>query len=302
MHATMLQVLTLQALLLLVPVTSEQHVRCQTTAGNFTIAMREDWAPIGYKRFMELVEAHFFDGQVIYRTIPGFVYQFGVAADPIVQEKWQESYIPDDEDQRVPFRQGTVSFAGGSGPGTRSCHILIADQPDGITLGKAHHERPIGQIQNPAAFVSSIYTGYGSLDQLQETLAEEGSAAAADYPLLTVIETCDVIDEDVYTRALSSTPDGEGGDRTGRHGEPRGYEGEQEGLGEACDRHEDCSSSEFCHLISPPAQSARQTRCSACAEYHSGADDSVDGDCPEHCAEEGGGTDGEEEDAPHDGL
>ena len=50
MHATMLQVLTLQALLLLVPVTSEQHVRCQTTttAGNFTIAMREDWAPIGY--------------------------------------------------------------------------------------------------------------------------------------------------------------------------------------------------------------------------------------------------------------
>ena len=36
--------------------------------------------------------------QVVYRTIPGFLVQFGVNADPKIQEKWQDNKIQDDEE------------------------------------------------------------------------------------------------------------------------------------------------------------------------------------------------------------
>jgi hypothetical protein len=42
-------------------------VRCETTAGDFTVSLHKDWAPLGYARFMELVNDNFFEDQIIYR-------------------------------------------------------------------------------------------------------------------------------------------------------------------------------------------------------------------------------------------
>ena len=41
-----------------------------------------------------------------------------------------------------------MSFAGG-GPNSRSSHVFIALEPQGVNLGKALHERPFGQIRDP---------------------------------------------------------------------------------------------------------------------------------------------------------
>ena len=82
---------------------------------------------------------------MIYRTIPGFIVQFGVAADPSVQALWQDNKIVDDEQKNIPFSAGSVSFAG-NGKDSRSSHIFIALEPHGKTLGKSPHERPFGQI------------------------------------------------------------------------------------------------------------------------------------------------------------
>lgn len=49
----------------------DAFVRCETTAGDFTVEMHREWAPLGYDRFMELVEAEYFSDQVVYRVIPG---------------------------------------------------------------------------------------------------------------------------------------------------------------------------------------------------------------------------------------
>ena len=43
----------------------------------------------------------------------GVLAQFGVAADPGVQARWQHARIPD-EPNRAAFRAGTLSFAGRS--------------------------------------------------------------------------------------------------------------------------------------------------------------------------------------------
>jgi len=54
---------------------------------------------------VQLVESDFFSDQILYRTIPGFLVQFGVAADPEVQSRWSDKRIKDDVQQNIPFTQ-----------------------------------------------------------------------------------------------------------------------------------------------------------------------------------------------------
>lgn len=171
----------------------EVRVTCETTKGNFSIRMVREWAPSAHDRFLELANARFFDGQLIYRMLPGFLVQFGVAADAEVQRKWQERTIPDDEQKNIPFSQGTVSFAG-NGKHSRSTHIFISLDPHGRSLGKADHERPFGRIDDPQQqqMIASFYHGYGDITELQGSLMRRGNGAASDYPLLDRIKSCRV--------------------------------------------------------------------------------------------------------------
>ena len=133
------------------------------------LGLERSSAPLGYDRFMELVESDFFDDMVVYRTIKGFLVQFGVAAKPEVQAKWQNSKIKDDPKlPRHKFSKGTLSFAG-AGVNSRSSHLFIADEPHGRGLGNAHHERPFGQIIENADI----------LDQFNDHPCEPAAAAAA---------------------------------------------------------------------------------------------------------------------------
>jgi len=86
------------------------EISCVTTAGTFEIRLihvlhphksqsdsslysydnvillpAQSWSPLGVARFIELVEAKFFDDQIFYRVIPGFLTQFGVASKPEIQ-------------------------------------------------------------------------------------------------------------------------------------------------------------------------------------------------------------------------
>ena len=53
----------------------------------------------------QLVESGFFSDQILYRVLPGFLVQFGVAGDPRVQARWSGNKIPDDPQLHVPFTQ-----------------------------------------------------------------------------------------------------------------------------------------------------------------------------------------------------
>ena len=67
--------------LLLVTIDATDVV-CQTSAGDFTIEVYPDWSPIGVERFLKLVNSRFFDENLIYRTIPNYIVQFGFPALP----------------------------------------------------------------------------------------------------------------------------------------------------------------------------------------------------------------------------
>lgn len=177
--------------------TSAQVVTCASTAGPFTITLKPEDSPQGVSRFLELVEDKFFEDMLMYRVIGGFLVQFGVAARPEEQAKWQDATI-EDEPNREPFREGTLSFAG-AGTNSRSCHLFVALGPNGAQLGHAPHETTLGHLDEAgiATFKRVVSNHeaarYPDTGDLQEALVEQGNSAAANYPKLDYIKTCKLV-------------------------------------------------------------------------------------------------------------
>lgn len=170
-------------------------VRCDTTAGWFTVTLA--YLPsesVGVERYLELVKNNHFDDMLLYRVIQGFLVQFGVAADPAVQAKFQNSRIPDEEN-KIPFEEGTLSFAG-NGKDSRSSHLFVALKPNGVRLGKALHEATLGRLDTRGinTFIRVVDdhkdAGYADTGSLQSALVSQGNAAAEQYPKLHKIKQC----------------------------------------------------------------------------------------------------------------
>ena len=170
------------------------RVLFRTTAGDCTCVVDRAYSPEGVDRFLKLVEDGFFTDMLLYRVLPGFLVQFGCAADPSSRPLSMTS-LPD-EPNRATFRHGTLSYAG-SGTDSRSCHLFVALSPHGAGLGKAAHEATIGHIQEMEVFetVASNFEerGYPDLGGLQADLIKRGNEAAAEYPDLDRILRADII-------------------------------------------------------------------------------------------------------------
>lgn len=170
-------------------------VRFVTTAGDFSIVVDRAYSPEGVDRFLKLVKAGVFTDMLLYRVVPGFLVQFGCAADPGLQAEFETARIPD-EPNRATFRAGTVSFAG-SGTGSRSCHLFVALSPYGLELGKAAHEATLGHVQEVEVFEKIVSnfeaSGYPDLTELQAELLKRGNEAAADYPDLDRILSAQIL-------------------------------------------------------------------------------------------------------------
>ena len=61
----------------------------------FVVDVRDDWAPHGAARFVELVQDKALDGSAFHRAGPGFLTQFGISPDLALREKWTDQTIPD---------------------------------------------------------------------------------------------------------------------------------------------------------------------------------------------------------------
>lgn len=205
-------------------------VQFKTTAGEFTITLDRALSPLGVDRFVELVNDGHFTDMLFYRVLPGFLIQFGVAADPAQQRKWDWTLGPNgekvwvnlpiaDEPNRAKFRAGTVSFAG-SGENSRSCHLFIAMEPYCSRLGSelgsergSPHETSLGFVDAGLDGRVGLGDGLEVMDRicrkhtangyiyaepetghLQGALVDHGNAAAAEFPLLDRIESAEMIE------------------------------------------------------------------------------------------------------------
>jgi peptidyl-prolyl cis-trans isomerase A (cyclophilin A) len=161
------------------------RVLLDTSKGPVIIEVDRSLAPNGAQRFYELIKAKYFDGARFYRVVPGFVVQWGAAADPAVTKKWDVP-IPDDP-VKTSNTRGTVTFAATGQPNSRTTHMFI-NLGDDSRLD-AMGFTPIGRVISGMPTVDTIYSGYGE-EPDQAMIAAQGNAyLEKSFPLLDYIES-----------------------------------------------------------------------------------------------------------------
>jgi cyclophilin family peptidyl-prolyl cis-trans isomerase len=132
------------------------RVAFETTRGRFVVEAYRDWAPIGVKRFYELVVMGAFDENAFYRVVPNFVAQFGTPGDPKVTAALDSVKLPDDK-RVMKNERGTIAFAH-DGPGTRS-HTVYINRRDSEYLDTQNFV-PFGRVVDGMAVVDSLQWPY----------------------------------------------------------------------------------------------------------------------------------------------
>lgn len=106
-------------------ITQVETVRFQTDAGDLVIEVYPQAAPNAAKRFLELVEAGFYDNTPIFRVVKSprpFVAQFGVNWRA-GHKDWQNKRFNDDP-SLFEIGPGTLAFAK-AGPNTNSTQVFV---------------------------------------------------------------------------------------------------------------------------------------------------------------------------------
>lgn len=170
-------------------------VNLDTSKGPVVIEVHRDWAPLGADHFYELVKSGYYDGARFFRVLPGFMAQFGVAADPKVTAKWKNANLQDEPVKQSNTR-GMVTYAKSSLPNSRTTQLFINTgnnarlDSDGFS--------PFGQVVTGMEVVDQLYNGYGEgapqgrgPDQSQ--IEEQGNAyLEKDFPMLDYIRKATV--------------------------------------------------------------------------------------------------------------
>lgn len=185
-------------------------VCCETTAGPWSILVHSSWAPIGAKRFLDMVEAKYFDATVpLMRCINGFLCQFGLNGNPDMMKPFKDSipddpnWLPEGKDHRHNelgvrrFQKGYMAYAG-SGTASRGIQLIVALEDNGPLAGGSPWEVPWGEVVGTHSFetLSRIYTGYGEKGPSQALLSKADALTFVkeNYPEIDYVNSCRVVD------------------------------------------------------------------------------------------------------------
>lgn len=159
----------------------------ETSKGTIAIEFTREWAPVGVDHLYNLARAGYFDDSRIYRVVPAFVAQFGLAADPRIANLWGSTTIKPDPVRESNVR-GVLSYAQFT-PTDRTTNIFInlRDNQNLDTLGFT----PIGRVLEGMEVADSLYGGYQDLPisdpplgDVQRMYRESNKYLDAKYPKL----------------------------------------------------------------------------------------------------------------------
>ena len=180
-------------------------VLCTTTQGDLRITVQPTWSPLGAGRFLELVHAKYLDGCALNRVVPKFLTQLGIGADYEQRKSWRNRNIPDDVPQNIPFRPGTMAYAG-SGPNSRSTEffIVMPETPQSQLdyFGKNPWETPFGFVhEEDVVNTVGAWKAYGDMPPWgqgpnpQKIYPQDGyEYLQKEFPELDYIKTCVILD------------------------------------------------------------------------------------------------------------
>lgn len=99
-------------------------ITLHTTAGDITLQLNEEKAPITAANFMKYVEDGFFDGTIFHRVIDGFMIQGGGFTEDMTQKTSGET-IKNEASNGLSNRKGTVAMARTSDPHSATAQFFI---------------------------------------------------------------------------------------------------------------------------------------------------------------------------------
>jgi len=156
-----------------------------TSVGAFVIEVHAAWAPNGADRFYNLVKNGFYDDGRFFRSISGFMIQFGIHGDPAVQRNWVNATIPDEKVTQGNTR-GFVSFAKSTAPNSRTTQVFI-NLIDNSRLNRDGFA-PFGKVISGMEVVDKIYTGYGNKPDQAQVQAAGNAYLTKNFPKLDYIK------------------------------------------------------------------------------------------------------------------
>jgi cyclophilin family peptidyl-prolyl cis-trans isomerase len=145
--------------------TQSTTIRMATTAGDVVIEVYPEAAPNAAKRFVELVEAGFYDDTPVSRVVPNFVAQFGVNwRQP--HSAWKDRNFNDDP-TIFALERGTLAFAK-AGANSNSTQVFINYQENNRLADPRYNFTVFGKVVEGMDVVDSfVQVGdpSGGLDQ-----------------------------------------------------------------------------------------------------------------------------------------
>jgi peptidyl-prolyl cis-trans isomerase A (cyclophilin A) len=160
------------------------RVTLDTSRGSVVVEVTRADAPIGADRFYNLVKAKYFDGARFFRVIPGFMAQFGLAADPAVSKTWD---VPiQDDPVKASNVRGALTFAATGAPNSRSTQLFINFGNNGRL--DSMRFAPFGKVVSGLEFVDQIYSGYGEQPDQGRITAEGNAYLEKEFPRLDYIK------------------------------------------------------------------------------------------------------------------
>lgn len=152
--------------------------------GTFVAEFHKEWAPIGVAHLWDLVQDNYYDEARFFRVIPGFMVQFGLAADPMKTAKWSTD-IKDDPVKQKNTR-GMITYAKTNSPNSRSTQLYInyGNNTNLDGMGFA----PIGRVLTGMDVVDGIFSGHRE-GPSQGLITQSGNEYLNDkFPKLDYIE------------------------------------------------------------------------------------------------------------------
>jgi cyclophilin family peptidyl-prolyl cis-trans isomerase len=153
--------------------------------GTVRVKVVPDWAPFGAKRFLDLVDAEYYDMNYFFRVVPGFVIQWGIPDDHGSMLPWMQEAITDDPVIH-PNKAGTLAF-GAAGPHSRTTQIFI-------NLNNNNHLDGLGfatfaYVTEGFEHIEHVYAEYREKADQGMIHREGGKYIRENFPLMTYIET-----------------------------------------------------------------------------------------------------------------
>ncbi len=171
------------------------QARFETTKGEFVVEVNREWAPNGADRFYNLINIGFYEQTGFFRTIDGFMAQFGISPYPEISDVWRGATIDDDPVVESNTR-GRVTFAT-SGPNSRTTQLFIS-YGDNSRLD-ADGFSPFGEVIEGMDVVDSLYmtgesqpTGTGPIQN--DIQFRGGAYLEAEYPDIDIIERITIVE------------------------------------------------------------------------------------------------------------